>query len=185
MAIGSRKHRTPRVHGHQNRGAKAPEVRNEINVTPLVDVCLVLLIIFMVIMPMLQRGKEVPLPQTAHHDCQNPETEEEKKECQDKHQPIVAIDLDPRTGELRYFVGTEAVQVGPVNDPHRYAKLHSRVEQEWEALKQKSEEAAGVGLIYLKVNGQVPYGKVRPLILALNKLGVSGIDLGTNEKKEK
>ncbi|MGA0323216.1 MAG: biopolymer transporter ExbD, partial [Ilumatobacteraceae bacterium] len=44
---------------------KPPEVHNEINVTPLVDVCLVLLIIFMVIMPMLQRGKEVPLPQTA------------------------------------------------------------------------------------------------------------------------
>src|SRR5690349_8813220 len=38
-------------------GAKA-----EINVTPLVDVVLVLLIIFMVITPMLSRGKDVPLP---------------------------------------------------------------------------------------------------------------------------
>ena len=37
-------------------------VKNEINVTPLVDVVLVLLIIFMVITPMLQRGKEVTLP---------------------------------------------------------------------------------------------------------------------------
>ena len=34
----------------------------EINVTPLVDVVLVLLIIFMVITPMLQRGKSVELP---------------------------------------------------------------------------------------------------------------------------
>ncbi|QRN94494.1 biopolymer transporter ExbD [Archangium violaceum] len=34
----------------------------EINVTPLVDVVLVLLIIFMVITPMLQRGKNVELP---------------------------------------------------------------------------------------------------------------------------
>jgi biopolymer transport protein ExbD len=33
-----------------------------INVTPLVDVVLVLLIIFMVITPMLQRGKDVKLP---------------------------------------------------------------------------------------------------------------------------
>jgi len=40
-------------------------VKNDINVTPLVDVCLVLLIIFMVITPMLQRGKPVKLP-TAH-----------------------------------------------------------------------------------------------------------------------
>ncbi len=39
------------------RGAKS-----EINVTPLVDVVLVLLIIFMVITPLLQRGKAVQLP---------------------------------------------------------------------------------------------------------------------------
>jgi biopolymer transport protein TolR len=37
-------------------------VRAEINVTPLVDVVLVLLIIFMVVTPMLQRGKDVQLP---------------------------------------------------------------------------------------------------------------------------
>ncbi len=37
-------------------------VKSEINVTPLVDVVLVLLIIFMVITPMLQRGKPVQLP---------------------------------------------------------------------------------------------------------------------------
>jgi biopolymer transport protein ExbD len=37
-------------------------VKSDINVTPLVDVVLVLLIIFMVITPMLQRGKAVTLP---------------------------------------------------------------------------------------------------------------------------
>ena len=37
-------------------------VKNAINVTPLVDVVLVLLIIFMVVTPMLQRGKDVHLP---------------------------------------------------------------------------------------------------------------------------
>jgi biopolymer transport protein TolR len=35
---------------------------SEINVTPLVDVCLVLLIIFMVVTPMLQKGVAVNLP---------------------------------------------------------------------------------------------------------------------------
>ena len=49
-------------------------VKNEINVTPLVDVCLVLLIIFMVVTPMLQRGKDVTLPK-GHQD-----TKEEKKQ---------------------------------------------------------------------------------------------------------
>ncbi len=39
-------------------------IRSEINVTPLVDVCLVLLIIFMVVMPILQAGVKVDLPKT-------------------------------------------------------------------------------------------------------------------------
>ncbi len=39
-------------------------VMSGINVTPLVDVVLVLLIIFMVVTPMLQRGKEVQLPRS-------------------------------------------------------------------------------------------------------------------------
>ena len=44
-------------------GGKAG-VKSDINVTPLVDVVLVLLIIFMVVTPMLQRGKDVVLPKS-------------------------------------------------------------------------------------------------------------------------
>ena len=44
------------------------EVRSDINVTPLVDVCLVLLIIFMVVTPMLQKGVDVHLPETSQPD---------------------------------------------------------------------------------------------------------------------
>ena len=39
----------------------------DINVTPLVDVVLVLLIIFMVVTPMIARGVPVDLPQTVNH----------------------------------------------------------------------------------------------------------------------
>lgn len=42
------------------------EVKSDINVTPLVDVCLVLLIIFMVVTPMLQQGIDVLLPAGPH-----------------------------------------------------------------------------------------------------------------------
>lgn len=44
------------------------EVKGDINVTPLVDVVLVLLIIFMVVTPMIAKGVPVELPRTVHHD---------------------------------------------------------------------------------------------------------------------
>ncbi len=47
----------------QDRGSRA--VLSEINVTPFVDVMLVLLIIFMVTAPMMQQGMDVDLPETA------------------------------------------------------------------------------------------------------------------------
>ncbi|MFT0892025.1 ExbD/TolR family protein [Pseudochelatococcus sp. G4_1912] len=47
------------------RGAKAPAVMSEINMTPFIDVMLVLLIIFMVAAPMMVVGVPLDLPQTA------------------------------------------------------------------------------------------------------------------------
>lgn len=44
---------------------KSRTVLSEINVTPLVDVMLVLLIIFMVTTPMMQQGLDIELPETA------------------------------------------------------------------------------------------------------------------------
>ncbi len=49
-------------------GGSPDEVKGDINVTPLVDVCLVLLIIFMVVTPMLQAGVDVLLPQGSHSE---------------------------------------------------------------------------------------------------------------------
>jgi len=67
-------------------GAKGG-VKSEINVTPLVDVMLVLLIIMMVIAPMLQQGVPVELP-AAVNSTDKPDTSD---------QTIVNID---RQGEL-------------------------------------------------------------------------------------
>jgi biopolymer transport protein TolR len=49
----------------RRQGRAAAAVRPEINVTPLVDVCLVLLIIFMVVTPQLRKSVDVALPETA------------------------------------------------------------------------------------------------------------------------
>jgi biopolymer transport protein TolR len=55
----------PNAGGRHQRGRRVGPTLAEINVIPLVDVMLVLLIIFMVAAPMLQRGVEVRLPISA------------------------------------------------------------------------------------------------------------------------
>ncbi len=52
---------------HPKKRAKGL-VKADINVTPLVDVVLVLLIIFMVVTPMIVSGVPVDLPKTTHHN---------------------------------------------------------------------------------------------------------------------
>jgi biopolymer transport protein TolR len=69
-------------------GAKGG-IKSDINVTPLVDVMLVLLIIMMIVAPLLQKGADVKLP-VATNTADKPETQD---------QTVVAIDKNDR-----YFV---------------------------------------------------------------------------------
>ncbi len=71
-----------RLHSKQ----KVAPVFPDVNVTPLIDVVLVLLIIFLVVTPMLARGVSVELPRTKHHD----------KKADTGEQIIVAIRADGR-----------------------------------------------------------------------------------------
>jgi biopolymer transport protein ExbD len=148
-------HRRRRISNVHKSSQKLDDVRNEINVTPLVDVCLVLLIIMMVIGPMLARGKEVPLPETRHHS----------KEA-DKNQPIVAIDIK---GQL-YF-DKELVP--------DLETLKKRVEDAWRASGSEDRR------VFVKADAELTYKKVYPLIIAVHELGVPGVDLGTTEVREK
>jgi biopolymer transport protein TolR len=66
-------------------GAKGG-VKSDINVTPLVDVMLVLLIIMMIIAPLLQKGVELTLP-TATNTAEKPDTSD---------QTVVYIDANGR-----------------------------------------------------------------------------------------
>jgi biopolymer transport protein ExbD len=72
----------------------AGEVKSDINVTPLVDVVLVLLIIFMVVTPMIAAGVAVDLPRTAHHT----------KKPDDGKDIIVSV-----TQDARMFIGSNRV----------------------------------------------------------------------------
>jgi biopolymer transport protein TolR len=62
-------------HSSADKFTKAA-LTSDINVTPLVDVCLVLLIIFMVVTPMLQKGVPVNLPVTSDPE-KTPDTEKQ------------------------------------------------------------------------------------------------------------
>jgi biopolymer transport protein TolR len=50
---------------HVDRGDSRNSLQSEINITPLVDVVLVLLIIFMVIVPLLMEGYDVDIPRAS------------------------------------------------------------------------------------------------------------------------
>jgi len=79
---------------HKDQEIKPASLTADINVTPFCDVCLVLLIIFMVVTPLLQKGVDVALPDT-RDPVKIPETEK---------QLVVAIKMD---GSV--FVGADYV----------------------------------------------------------------------------
>ena len=93
-------------------GTKAG-VKSDINVTPLVDVMLVLLIIMMIVAPLLQQGVPVTLPR-AINTAEKPETQD---------QTVVAI-----TADKRFFVNAVQIQAGD---------LRRRIEDVLESKKER------------------------------------------------
>jgi biopolymer transport protein TolR len=138
-----------------NKKANIDHVRNDINVTPLVDVMLVLLIIFMLMTLIMGRGHDVNLPKAANYS-------QEK----DKMQPVVTIDL-----EGNIFV--EKNKLGLVSEA-TLKEMANQIQAAWAAPKNPD----GVGRIYIKADSQVGYGKVHPVLMYLNKeLQLQQIDL--------
>lgn len=81
----------------------------DINVTPLVDVVLVLLIIFMVTAPLMQRGVDVDLPRTATQTSENEE------------RLIVSI-----TKEGRVFIGDVQIPIEDLTDQIMKRVVHMK-----------------------------------------------------------
>lgn len=128
------------------------EVMSEINMTPLVDVMLVLLIIFMVTAPMLQQGIEVDTPKTAS------ETLSSEKE------PPVVVSVD-RDG-LFYLNIAENPNVTLVPEVIQarvaaYRKLHPDVP------------------VLVKGDQAVPYAKVIEAMAMVKHAGVEKVGLVT------
>ena len=88
----------PNAGGRHQRGRRGGPTLSEMNVIPLVDVMLVLLIIFMVAAPMLQRGVEVKLPVASR-------TQEIASE-----RLFIDVPLAYRT-DHRVFIGKDAVRL--------------------------------------------------------------------------
>src|SRR4029078_1950719 len=89
---------------------------SEINVTPMVDIMLVLLIIFMVVTPMLQHGITVNLPK----DLNNPE---EDQRIIKYTSVVIAI---PNDGE--YYLGKTKVAKDQLKE--RVQKLQDNIKKE-------------------------------------------------------
>jgi len=74
---GKEKKRKNLLHSHDSMTVATGSAKSDINITPLIDVMMVLLIIFMVILPAAQRGIDIALPQPPppnqppHADDQN------------------------------------------------------------------------------------------------------------------
>jgi biopolymer transport protein ExbD len=163
-SAGTRRHRTGLLH---KAPKPLPELRNEINVTPLVDVCLVLLIIFMVVMPMLTRGKEVQLPKTKAFNSREDLGE----------QPILSITL--QGGKPTYWFDKDQLQA--VGDVPAEKAVQKRAAEELAKLAQKNSE---LRTIFVKADSKLTFGQVYPALMALHEAGSDGVALGVNELKE-
>jgi len=134
----------------RNEGAK---VNSDINVTPMVDVMLVLLIIFMVITPMLQKGVSVDLAKV-NSPQQMPDADKEDA-------LLVAIQRDGKV-----FFGKDPCAVDQLTD-----KIKDR-------LANKSDKR-----VFIKADARAKFGTVVEVVDNVRAAGVDQLGLLTDQKK--
>ena len=134
----------------RNEGAK---ISSDINVTPMVDVMLVLLIIFMVVTPMLQHGVSVDMAQV-----NNPEQMPDA----DKEDALLVSVM--RNGDV--FFGTDKITVDNLT-----TKVKDR-------LANKSDKR-----VYVKADARAHFGNVVQVVDGVRAAGVDDLGLLTEQRK--
>jgi biopolymer transport protein ExbD len=132
---------------------KAPPVVNDINVTPMVDVMLVLLIIFMVITPMLQHGQQVDLVRAKNTIAM---------QAADKEDAIIVSVT--RDGRIFLSPGNKQLEVGD---------LPSKVQ---DLLTNKLDKT-----VYVKADKRSKYERVEDVVDNLRAAGVDQLGLLTEQ----
>jgi len=135
----------------RNEGAN---VSSEINVTPMVDVMLVLLIIFMVITPMLQHGKDVDM---AKVDNPTPMQDADKDDAL-----LLAVTRD---GVV--YLGTDKINLDQITDKVK------------ERLSSKSDSK----MVFVKADARARYKYVVDVVDNVRAAGVDQLGLLTEQKK--
>ena len=125
----------------------------DINVTPMADIMIVLLIIFMVITPMLQKGVDVKLPQAGN-------TKERKDEPKSI---VVAVRKDTTT-----YLGT--------------ARLDNQAELGPQIKERLQDLPEGARMIYLKADDALPYAEVMKVMDICREAGVEEVALIAERK---
>jgi len=132
-------------------------LQSEINVTPMVDIMLVLLIIFMVVTPFLQQGITVALPKNMTNPDVDPNIIKESS---------VVISI-PNDGE--YYLGKEKLE---------REQLADKVDTMLGKIKNEQDK-----IVYIKSGVGVSYGDVVNVINEVRKKGVDKIGLVADKKK--
>ena len=132
---------------------EAANVSSDINVTPMVDVMLVLLIIFMVVTPMLQHGKQVDMAQV------NNPTDMHDADKEDALQVAV-------TRDNKVFFGTD-----PINPDDLTQKVKDK-------LANRTDKR-----VFLKADARAKYGWVVAVVDDVRAAGVDQLGLLTEQKK--
>ncbi|MEL6265108.1 MAG: ExbD/TolR family protein [Pseudomonadota bacterium] len=142
--------------GGRRRGLSRHRPMAEINVTPFVDVMLVLLIIFMVAAPLLTVGVDVSLPESQAEALPSPETE-----------PLT-VSLDA-TGQI--WLQEDPVTPGALA-PRLEAIAAARID---------AGQAAG-GAVFLRADRALDYGRVMEVMGALSAAGFRNISLVSDQR---
>jgi biopolymer transport protein TolR len=132
-------------------------LQSEINVTPMVDIMLVLLIIFMVVTPFLRPGINVPIPTNMNNPDADPKITRETS-------VVISIPKD-----AEYYVGKKRLQK---------EQLAEEVKGMLENIKNEQDR-----IVYIKSGTGVSYGDVVNVINEVRKLGVDKIGLVADKKK--